>query len=91
MKDPNRNACLIADGDRYSPSQINAFVLGQGSMQQAAVTVLVHCRDAQRQATKDVGKDLRFGGSAHHERTDSCCAHFRHGEQRRWQDGGEPR
>ena len=49
----------------YSPSQINAFILGkiketaevhQRSVQQAAVTVLVFCRHAQRQATEDAGK-----------------------------------
>ena len=80
IKDPNRDACLIGDGEWYSPSQFNAPVLGkiketdeahQGSVQQAALTILVYRRDAQRQATRDVGKDLRFGGSAHHQRNDS--------------------
>ena len=89
--DPNRDACLIADGEGYSPSQINAFVLGkmketdeahQRSVQQAVVMILVCCRDAQRQATKDVVKDLRLGGSAHHQRNNVCCTHFWHGEQR---------
>ena len=65
VKDPNRDACLTADGEMYSPSQINAFVLGkmketaeahQSSVQQAAVTAALHCRHAQRQATKDAGK-----------------------------------
>ena len=45
---------------------------------QAAVTVLVYCRDAQEQASKDVGEYLRFGGFAHHQRNDSFSTHFQH-------------
>ena len=66
IKDPNRDACLTANGERYSPSQFNAFVLGkmldtgeahQRSVEQAVVAVLVYCGDAQGHATKDVGND----------------------------------
>ena len=46
IKDPNRDACLTADGERYSPSQIIAFALGkmmetQRCVHQGAVAVLV--------------------------------------------------
>ena len=61
IKDLNTDACSIADGERFFPSQINAFVLGKegncrGTPRKcaAAVTVSVCCRDAERQATKDV-------------------------------------
>merc|ERR1712061_432967 len=53
-------------GDKYSPSQIGAGVLGKmketseayigGSVQQAVITVPAYFNDSQRQATKDAGK-----------------------------------
>jgi len=53
-------------GDKYSPSQIGAFVLGKmketsesyigGNVQQAVITVPAYFNDSQRQATKDAGK-----------------------------------
>ena len=81
-----------------SSSQINAFVLGkmketaeahQRSVQETPVTILVYLRDAQEQTFKDVGDYLRFVDSAYHQRNDSYCIHFRHWQQRQWQDGGE--
>jgi len=66
IKAPNGDAWLSAGGEKYSPSQIGAFVLGKmketaeahlgRSVQQAVVTVPAYFNDAQRQATKDAGK-----------------------------------
>jgi len=62
----NGDAWVEVAGDKYSPSQIGAFVLGKmketseayigGNVQQAVVTVPAYFNDAQRQATKDAGK-----------------------------------
>jgi molecular chaperone DnaK len=62
----NGDAWVEVSGDKYSPSQIGAFVLGKmketaeghigGNVQQAVVTVPAYFNDAQRQATKDAGK-----------------------------------
>ncbi len=60
------DAWIEAKGDKYSPSQISAFVLqkmketaekylGQ-EVSQAVITVPAYFNDAQRQATKDAGK-----------------------------------
>ncbi len=60
------DAWLEAKGNKYSPSQISAFVLqkmketaekylGQ-EVSQAVITVPAYFNDAQRQATKDAGK-----------------------------------
>merc|ERR1719159_1857456 len=67
VKAPTSNdAWIEAQGEKYSPSQIGAFVLGKmketaeghlgGSVQQAVVTVPAYFNDSQRQATKDAGK-----------------------------------
>src|SRR5258707_4262929 len=66
VKAPNGDAWVEADGKRYSPSQISAFILqkmretaeaylGQ-KVEQAVITVPAYFNDAQRQATKDAGK-----------------------------------
>ncbi|MEX0853560.1 MAG: molecular chaperone DnaK [Bauldia sp.] len=66
VKAPNGDAWTEADGKRYSPSQISAFILqkmketaeaylGQ-KVEQAVITVPAYFNDAQRQATKDAGK-----------------------------------
>jgi molecular chaperone DnaK len=62
----NGDAWVEVAGDKYSPSQIGAFVLGKmketseghigGNVKQAVVTVPAYFNDAQRQATKDAGK-----------------------------------
>jgi len=60
------DAWIEAKGEKYSPSQISAFVLqkmketaekylGQ-EVKQAVITVPAYFNDAQRQATKDAGK-----------------------------------
>ncbi len=60
------DAWLEAKGNKYSPSQISAFILqkmketaekylGQ-EVKQAVITVPAYFNDAQRQATKDAGK-----------------------------------
>ncbi|MGB0798264.1 MAG: molecular chaperone DnaK [Planktomarina sp.] len=62
----NGDAWVEAQGDKYSPSQISAFILqkmketaesylGEG-VEQAVITVPAYFNDAQRQATKDAGK-----------------------------------
>merc|ERR1719155_118881 len=66
VKAPNGDAYVEAKGQKYSPSQAGAFVLGKmketaeaylgRSVTQAVVTVPAYFNDAQRQATKDAGK-----------------------------------
>jgi len=66
VKAPNGDAWVEAAGEKFSPSQIGALVLGKmketaegytgGSANQAVVTVPAYFNDAQRQATKDAGK-----------------------------------
>jgi len=65
IKAPNGDAWVEADGEKFSPSQIGAFVLEKmketassylgGSVTQAVVTVPAYFNDSQRQATKDAG------------------------------------
>ncbi|MCB1365916.1 MAG: molecular chaperone DnaK [Rhodobacteraceae bacterium] len=62
----NGDAWVEARGERYSPSQISAFILGKmketaesylgEEVKQAVITVPAYFNDAQRQATKDAGK-----------------------------------
>merc|ERR1719450_1624273 len=66
VKAGNGDAWVEANGEKYSPSQMGAFVLtkmkdtAEGhlgrSVSQAVVTVPAYFNDAQRQATKDAGK-----------------------------------
>ncbi len=60
------DAWIQARGEKYSPSQISAFILGKmketaesylgEEVTQAVITVPAYFNDAQRQATKDAGK-----------------------------------
>ncbi len=62
----NGDAWVEAKGEKYSPSQISAFILGKmketaesylgEEVSQAVITVPAYFNDAQRQATKDAGK-----------------------------------
>lgn len=62
----NGDAWVEAKGQKYSPSQISAFILGKmketaesylgEEVTQAVITVPAYFNDAQRQATKDAGK-----------------------------------
>ncbi|MGD9861977.1 MAG: molecular chaperone DnaK [Pseudodonghicola sp.] len=62
----NGDAWVQAKGEKYSPSQISAFILGKmketaesylgEEVKQAVITVPAYFNDAQRQATKDAGK-----------------------------------
>ena len=62
----NGDAWVEASGDKFSPSQISAFILGKmketaesylgEDVTQAVITVPAYFNDAQRQATKDAGK-----------------------------------
>ncbi len=62
----NGDAWVEVKGDKYSPSQISAFILGKmketaesylgEEVTQAVITVPAYFNDAQRQATKDAGK-----------------------------------
>ena len=63
---PNGDAWVEVKGEKYSPSQISAFVLQKmketaesylgETVNQAVITVPAYFNDAQRQATKDAGK-----------------------------------
>ncbi|MBD0864986.1 MAG: molecular chaperone DnaK [Rhodobacteraceae bacterium] len=62
----NGDAWIEANGEKYSSSQISAFILGKmketaesylgDHVTQAVITVPAYFNDAQRQATKDAGK-----------------------------------
>ena len=62
----NGDAWVEAQGDKFSPSQISAFILQKmketaeayigETVEQAVITVPAYFNDAQRQATKDAGK-----------------------------------
>ncbi len=62
----NGDAWVKAKDEKYSPSQISAFILGKmketaesylgEEVTQAVITVPAYFNDAQRQATKDAGK-----------------------------------
>ena len=62
----NGDAWVEASGEKYSPSQVSAFILQKmketaesylgEKVEQAVITVPAYFNDAQRQATKDAGK-----------------------------------
>jgi len=66
IKGDNGDAWVEVRGEKYSPSQISAFVLQKmketaesylsEKVSQAVITVPAYFNDAQRQATKDAGK-----------------------------------
>ena len=66
VKAQNGDAWVEAEGKKYSPSQISAFVLQKmketaesflgDKVTQAVITVPAYFNDAQRQATKDAGQ-----------------------------------
>ena len=66
VKADNGDAWVQAHGEKYSPSQISAFILQKmketaesylgEKVEQAVITVPAYFNDAQRQATKDAGK-----------------------------------
>ena len=66
VRGSNDDAWVEARGEKYSPSQISAFILGKmketaeaylgEKVTQAVITVPAYFNDAQRQATKDAGK-----------------------------------
>jgi molecular chaperone DnaK len=66
VKAPNGDGWVEADGKKYSPSQISAFILQKmketaeaklgEKITQAVITVPAYFNDAQRQATKDAGQ-----------------------------------
>ena len=66
VKADNGDAWVEVDGEKYSPSQVSAFILGKmketaeaylgEKVTEAVITVPAYFNDAQRQATKDAGK-----------------------------------
>ncbi|MFT5539889.1 MAG: molecular chaperone DnaK [Alphaproteobacteria bacterium] len=66
VNSPSGDAWIEARGEKYSPSQISAFILQKmketaesflgETVDQAVITVPAYFNDAQRQATKDAGK-----------------------------------
>ena len=66
VRGDNGDAWVQARSEKYSPSQVSAFILGKmketaenylgEKVTQAVITVPAYFNDAQRQATKDAGK-----------------------------------
>ena len=66
VKGDNGDAYVEAEGEKYSPAQISAFILQKmketaedylgEKVDQAVITVPAYFNDSQRQATKDAGK-----------------------------------
>ncbi len=66
MRGDNGDAWVEVKGEKYSPSQISAFILGKMKetaeaylgepVSQAVITVPAYFNDSQRQATKDAGR-----------------------------------
>jgi len=66
IKGDNADAWVEAQGDKYAPSQVSAFILQKmketaeahlgEAVTQAVITVPAYFNDSQRQATKDAGK-----------------------------------
>jgi molecular chaperone DnaK len=66
IEGPNGDAWVEANGKKYSPQQVSAFILQKmketaeaklgEKISQAVITVPAYFNDAQRQATKDAGK-----------------------------------
>ena len=66
VRGDNGDAWVEAKGEKYSPSQVSAFILGKmketaeaylgEQVTQAVVTVPAYFNDSQRQATKDAGR-----------------------------------
>jgi molecular chaperone DnaK len=66
VRGDNGDAWVEVRGEKYSPSQISAFILGKmkdtaeaylgEKVTQAVITVPAYFNDSQRQATKDAGK-----------------------------------
>lgn len=66
VKGKNGDAWVEASGEKYSPSQVSAFILQKmketaesylgETVTQAVITVPAYFNDAQRQATKDAGQ-----------------------------------
>jgi len=66
VRGDNGDAWVEARGEKYSPSQVSAFILGKmketaesylgEKVTQAVITVPAYFNDAQRQATKDAGR-----------------------------------
>ena len=66
VKADNGDAWVECDGEKYSPSQISAFILQKmketaeahlgEEVTEAVITVPAYFNDSQRQATKDAGK-----------------------------------
>jgi molecular chaperone DnaK len=66
VRNDNGDAAVEAKAEKYSPSQISAFILGKMKetaeaylgepVSQAVITVPAYFNDSQRQATKDAGR-----------------------------------
>jgi molecular chaperone DnaK len=66
VRNDNGDAAVEVKAEKYSPSQISAFILGKmketaesylgEKVSQAVITVPAYFNDAQRQATKDAGR-----------------------------------
>jgi molecular chaperone DnaK len=89
----NGDAWVEVHGKKYSPSQVSAMVLQKmketaesylgEKVDKAVITVPAYFNDAQRQATKDAGKDRRPGSAAHHQRAHRGRPRLRAGQEGR--------
>ena len=78
-------------GKQYAPEEISALVLRKladdaakflgEKVTEAVITVPAYFNDAQRQATKDAGRDRRPRGAADHQRADRGGARLRAGQE----------
>jgi len=87
LKANNGDAWVEAGGEKYSPSQVGAFVLTKMKetaeaylgrpVSQAVVTVPAYFNDSQRQATKDAGRIAGLDGRGR-------SSHCRESRESRW-------
>jgi molecular chaperone DnaK len=97
VRGDNGDAWVEAKGEKYSPSQVSAFILGKMKetaeaylgepVSQAVITVPAYFNDSQRQASRR-RPDRRPRRAAHHQRADGGSTRLRHGQEAHRHDRG---